>query len=426
MNLDQILKLFHDYFYAFHSAVNGTGDVDSYLKYIAIDIDTMIEIIKVLLFISIITIILILIFKIQVEATARDLIAKSHAYKAMIKILLKEKDYNLNKIKTPKNKLEHFALATVLIYFLRKKENNEFLYKILEEKGVLNYLKKVSSNYISYSRYEAIEKLGLLRFEKNKTFLFKIIVNSTNKKSIEHAMIGISYIIERKDLPYILGELVKLKGSGKFFEFIFSNLIERMILLNESEGVKDILYYLFEVRNNEKYLKPFIDAVAYQKVNDCSDEFYDLYFMAQSLDLKITTVRAIGALNITEKSDETLMFALSSKKDILRIAASKNLNLFNFSRYRNRIEETLVDQNYNVRLNTALSIAKSEEGFSILQEIYESSEDIYAKEMAKYAIVVNSRKEKNLPILRNFEKEEELDKELKVLLNEENISEDII
>lgn len=417
---------FGDNFKNFHNYINSSFSNDNW-KFLNIEIDTMIVIIQYLLIISLVTIILILIFKIYVETESNHIIKRSKELKVIINNLLENKLFDTSAIVNPKTKFGHFALVNVIIYFIRKHpEYKEFFYKILEDKGSMKYLQERSNDTFSFSRFESIEKLGLLNYDKNKVFLFKVIVNSNNKRLIEHAMIGISSIIERKDLKYILNELIKLKGSGKFFEFIFSTLIQRMIYLKEKQGIIDIFYFLLEVRNNEKFLKPFIDAIGYIKVTDCSSEFFDLYFMAHSLDLKMSTIRAIGALAINEKSDEAIMFALSSKKDVLRIAASKNLNLYNFEKYKARIEELLADSNYNVRLNTALSVANSEDGLSLLNKIYEESEDVYAKEMAKYAIVVNERKKKNIPILKNWELEEKFEKELEILKQEENITDEII
>jgi hypothetical protein len=427
MYANNLTDSFENTFSRVHDYINSYFSSDDSWKYFDIEIDTMIVIIQYLLIISLITIILILIFKIYVETESNHIIKRSKELKFIINNLIENKIFNTNAIANPKTKLGHFALVNVIIYFIRKyPEYKSFFYEILEKKGSMKYLQERSNDAFSFSRFESVEKLGLLNYEKNKVFLFKIIVNSGNKRLIEHAMIGISSIIERKDLKYILNELVKLKGSGKFFEFIFSTLIQRMLYLKEKQGIIDIFYFLLEVRNNEKYLKPFIDAVGYIKVNDCSSEFFDLYFMAHSLDLKMSTIRAIGALSINEKSDEAIMFALSSKKDVLRIAASKNLNLYNFEKYKSKIEELLADSNYNVRLNTALSVANSEDGLSLLNKIYEESDDLYAKEMAKYAIVVNERRNKNIPILKNWELEEKFEAELEVLKKEENISDEII
>lgn len=388
-------------------------DTNNYWVYLALDIPEMIVLIKALIGLSLFTIFITFIYKFYVEAEKRKIHFISLQLKEAIEHLIETNNYSIFNIRSPKTTIEYFAFVNVIIYFILKYKNkSEFLLDLLEEKGVISYLKKVAANKLSYNRVQAIEKLSLLHDNKLKGFLFQIVVNENHKRSKEHAFTGVSHLVRKDDLPYVLSEFVKLKSSGKFLEYLFSNMIKSLQKNNEESGVFDILYYFFNIKGNEKLLKSFVEAIGYLKVDLCSDEFYDLYFMAQTTELKIAIIRTIGLLKQSEKADEAMIFALHSPKEIIRVSAAKNLNIMDFDKYKDFLKTILTDDNYTVRLNSALSLGQTNKGKQMLSEIYETSDDNYAKEMAKYALIVNERRLESKPILKNWREEDELEKML--------------
>lgn len=386
----------------------GIFDANEGWKYLNLENDFMIFWIKILLSMSVTIIIATLLQKIYVEKKQRQFTHIVNDFKVKFKKALISGDYD--KIAHPKTNLEYFAFASVIISYIRKNQNINILHNLLEENNVIDYLKKVSSSRFSFSRLEAIEQLGLLKYKGNKGFLFSIMIYEKNRRAREHAAIGVSYLLKKKDLPYFLKEFIKMKVSGKYIEFVFANIVNSLIERNEESGIFDIFWFFYKEKNTTIFLKSFVEALGFLKITYSSRELQDLYFMAQSVELKIAIIRAIGILNKGPGADDALILALSSEKDILRISASKNLNISDFEKHKELIMKLLGDSNYNVRLNTALSLGTMEKGREMLQGIFDTSTDIYAREMSKYALIVNERNGKNLPILTNWKAIEELEK----------------
>lgn len=381
---------------------------EDYWKYLNLENDFMILWIKILLIMSGIIIVATLLHKIQVEKKQRRFIHKVNLFKIDIGRILRTGNYE--KFKHPQSNLEYFAIASVAITYIKKNKDVYFIHHLLDNEGVFDHLKHISSKRFSFSRLEAIEQLGLLKYRKNKKFLFSIMIFEKNRRAREHAAIGVSYLLQKQDLPYFLQEFIKMKVSGKYIEFVFANIINGLIERKEESGIYDIFYFFYKTKNTSIFLKSFVEAIGFLKINYSSEELQDLYFMAQSIELKVAIIRAIGVLDKGVKADEALALALNSEKDILRISASKSLNIFDFDKYKELIMKLLGDSNYNVRLNTALSLGEMQKGRKLLQNIFETSSDIYAQEMAKYALIVNERNEKSLPILTNWKAIEELEK----------------
>lgn len=350
----------------------------------------------------VVLIISIIIYKIVLERKKSKALINSKKIKEEVQKVIENKKYIKNKISTPKTKMDFFSLTNASIEALkesREDETKELLYNLLEDKEVISYLKDLIRNKTSISRLESVEKMGLLFYERNKYFLFSILENEKEKSRMYfHTLIALSYIIRRDDLKFFLEEVVRVRSnSGKYLEFLFTNVIKRMVEIGEQDTAIDIVYFLYQIDDNEKLLKSFLDAVGYLKINYINDEIFDLYFMTNNIGLKTTVVRTIGQLNANEKFDDVILFAIESDNEIIRIAASKNMNIFNIEKHREKLKKAIFDKNYNVRLNAAIALSKKEEGIKILKEIYLESSDNYARETAMYAIILNRRDYKNTP-----------------------------
>lgn len=279
------------------------------------------------------------------------------------------------------------------------------IHRYLESINAFEFLYNKIKNPFVIGKVEFIERLGLTLYENNKFFLFFVIAqNGTKKNRInEHAIAGLSYLVNRFDLQFFLSYVVNLKSSGKFLEFIFTNVLKNLIANKHHSGIAYILTELYKIENNTILIKSFVEAIGFIEYGQLRNELCDLYHMTLNDNIKTTVIRTLGKL-VSNKEIETLLFlGLIDKTPLIRITAAKSLMNTNLDGHEEELISALSDPVYHVRLNVALSLSNSDFGRSILEYVVETSKDKFSKDMAHHALIVYKRFNENKAVLNEQE-----------------------
>lgn len=375
-----------------------------FLKQIKIPVPVLSIILESLVYIMFGIIVFVLGYKFMNEIEAKKIKLLRSNIKAKI-FRSVESSTQINFI--PKKDYEYIAVidgCVSVISQLTKEEDYSSIKPIhtyLESINAFDFLYAKITNPFVIGKVEFIERLGLTLYEDNKFFLFFILHNNIGKHNRinEHAIAGLSYLVNRFDIQFFLSHVVKLNSSGKFLEFVFSNILKNLIAHKHHSGIAFILTFLYKVENNSILLKSFVEAIGFINYGQLRHELCDLYHMTLDDGVKTTILRTLGKLVSNKEVEKVLFLALIDKTPLLRITAAKSLVIVDLKDNEELLISALSDPVYHVRLNIALTLSKSEFGRSILEYIIETSSDKYARDMANHALIMYKRFEQNEAVL---------------------------
>lgn len=366
------------------------------LKSFSFSIETLELILKAFIALTLFTILATLIFKLFKETATNKLnTLRTTIYNKLTSFIEKDTDLDFS----PKTDIEFIAFideCMELINHYTKEESHKKVKKLheyMEKIGAFEFLRNKIKDPFVFSKVEFIEKLGLTLYEQNKYFLFGILDSKlVNRYRIkEHTITGLSYLVNQYDMHFFMDRFITMKASGKYLEFIFSNIIKRLLSLEHHYGITYLLDYLYKTPNSSLFVKSFVEALGFLKCAWISNELCDLYYMSMDDGIKASIIRTFGNLPQDNKRDTIIYSALIDKAPLLRITASKSIDHCNLEDKESLLISCLSDSVYHVRMNLAISLSKSEYGISILEAVIETSKDKYAKDMAQHAIVMSKR-----------------------------------
>jgi hypothetical protein len=294
-------------------------------------------------------------------------------------------------IRKPHSKAEYEVFADVCIQLIPGYSSGqvEFIQSMVRQFGIPEYFTASFVNSRLWTRkYQIIEKLGFLKLpELGATYRETLELNNENRLVISKLVWALSLICREPDLSVILKSLSAPDFmSAKFNEYIFCNAIESFKGRGETEQLMDYFRAIMDDENISSLLKrDFIQACGVAGIAEaeglivhCARRF------GTRSEMRIACIRAIQGTG-GEALDRMVVAGLHDADWRVRAVAAKDVQKCS-PRIIPFLESALGDQNYYVRLNAALSLAKKgEAGLAVLRTM-SLSNDRFIRDVSKYVL----------------------------------------
>lgn len=331
--------------------------------------------------------VIIILHKIVVEWRTKRFEKLKSRYRHEITELLFSSDFlHLTEVKRP---LEFKAASDVAIELMEAFDDPlylQILHRYLEEYHIRQYYTSLAFRSKSIQRLDAVERIAMFRDDKNRPFFIQLLFNQKNNNEIRiSALIGLSYLYKPEDQDIFLSSLKQIDSSGKFSEFLFYNMIERLLSTQHSDAIDSIFAWLL-AHQDCLSLKAFIEAVSDSAYTPIVPKLHALYTSTPRDDIKISIIRALGTLSPSEEGCTLFLDALQSDNMVLRIVASKSISICHSEAASTAASNALYDPSYRVRYNVARSLLRLPNGIDLLKTVASDVADRYARQSAAYAL----------------------------------------
>jgi hypothetical protein len=169
--------------------------------------------------------------------------------------------------------------------------------------------------------------------------------------------------------------LEEIKHSPDWPHFLYKECFRRFKLKTIHDLLKDSLNDL-----SEEVQVALLD-VAIESKDPTLAPIFDQLLSADSLELRIRALKAIYVFEFTTKERELGSFHQSTNW-VERMFFARIAGKMKWQRYSEQLVKLLSDTNWWVRQAAAESIAKYEDGLIILEYVYETNEDQFARDTA--------------------------------------------
>jgi hypothetical protein len=293
-------------------------------------------------------------------------------------------------LKRPEGRLQYQAAGDVLIDMLTSMtgEVGEKVKRIARELGIDEYYRELAVSGSWVSRLIAIEKLGFLHLPEMKDFFVSVIARTDDVEILARAVLGLSFIAsDVEDINVINGILNNpLFRSSKFNEYVYTSIISSFTKKGISDRFVDFLDSLREDQNISVMLKrDIIEACGSENFYLAKAAILDYYNVFQDTpEMRITCIRSLGRLGGDDVC-KIIDRCLSDGDWRVRAVSAKNAHLCSEDIIE-KLRESLRDENYYVRINSAITLSKlGEKGLSALGEEVDSN-DRFTRDVSRYIL----------------------------------------
>jgi hypothetical protein len=292
------------------------------------------------------------------------------------------------RLRKPRGQLQHHAAGDVLIDMLTGMAG-EVLGKVREivrEMGTDTYYRKIAATGSWVNRLVAMERLAFLKLPELRDFFRSSIAGTRDPEILARAVLGLSFIADEEEDLRVINTVLNdpLFRSSKFNEYIYNNIITSFSTKGLEERFVGFLEGLREDRGISLMLKKdIIEACGshcFHPAKDAILAYYDTF--REMAQMKITCIRALGRLG-GEDVCAIIERSLSDKDWRVRAVSAGNAHLCS-GQITARLKQALRDQNYYVRINSAVALLKfGDKGISVLRE-EEDSSDRFTRDVSRY------------------------------------------
>jgi hypothetical protein len=337
--------------------------------------------------ISFLTVVIMLLHKMIVNSHTNRFQKLKTRYRQELTLLLFEPNtVSLSPVHHP---LEIEAASDIAIELMESFNDPSYLtllYRYLSEHSIIQYYSVLALRTNTAQQFASVERLAIFRYDKNRPLFIKILIDKkTDEEILINSLIGLSYIFNPEDKEVFLSSLEQIDSSEKFSEFLFYNVLQRLVSENRHETIDAIFSWLL-THNNPLSLKAFIEAISVVEYNPIASQLRSLYLSVERDDIKISIIRALGNLTGSEEGCTLFLDALKSDNTTLRIVASKSISNCYDEEVTKPASRALFDPSYSVRYNISRSLLRLPNGTNQLKSIVTTASDNYAKQSAVYAL----------------------------------------
>lgn len=337
--------------------------------------------------ISFLTVAVMLLHKMVVESRTNRFQKLKTRYRQELTLLLFEPDtVFLSPVRHP---LEIEAASDIVIELMESFNDPSYLttlHRYLIEHSIIQYYSALALRTNTAQQFDSVERLAIFRYDHNRPLFIGILTDKkTGEEILISSLIGLSYIFHPEDKEIFLSSLEQIDSSGKFSEFLFYNLLQRLLSENRHETIDAIFSWLLS-HTNLLSLKAFIEAVSVVGYDPMASRLRSLYLSVERDDIKISIIRALGNLAGSEEGCTLFLDALKSDNTTLRIVASKSIANCRTKEATEPASRALFDGSYSVRYNISRSLLRLPNGIDQLKAVVTTASDNYAKQSAAYAL----------------------------------------
>lgn len=301
---------------------------------------------------------------------------------------LRELDHSEYSIEQPSTPLEYEAFADSAADVVRESGGNLALREFLSSRNtVVAYYTSLLSSRAWAKRFSAAERLGGLQLPNLLPVFVAALKREKDVRVISRLVWGISLIADRDSLAVINAILSDPHFmSSKFSEFIYCNIMRAFKQRNQGHELAALLGMLLDAEEIPVMLKrDIIQACGDEGPNGVEsliatafERFHDV------AEMKIAIVRTINRLRLAS-GKQMLVSCLKDDDWRIRDVAAKDLQADSYE-ILSLLEKLLHDDNYLVRVNSALSLAGAGKLGTEILEQEAQSRDRFAREIAGYAL----------------------------------------
>lgn len=262
--------------------------------------------------------------------------------------------------------------------------------RLLTDLGIDAYYRRLARHPVWYKRGNAIDILSSFRLKANKEFFLAVFRSETSGDVKYRIIYGLSRLVREHDdilaLARLLSSLPYL--TAKYTEDIFFNIISSL----KAAGKEDEFGLFMKETLRDPGVLPLVKrdclAACYAASCEKSRGLLKDYYAAfpGEPEIRIAAIRALARIG----DFSALPAALQDRDWRVRLAALKYAHLCCVEMMP-EMRAMLRDQNYHVRLNAALALARAgDTGRSVLKA-EEASEDKFAAAAAAYALGQEAR-----------------------------------
>jgi len=221
-----------------------------------------------------------------------------------------------------------------------------------------------------------------------KPLFYAILNEEKDIGVISKAVWALSFVADENDLKTIYNMLNRpFFMSAKFSEYIYTNIITSFT----QQGKQGLFIdYLKRIKDDPDFSdslkRAIIEACGVRNVVAAGQTIRDYFITFSSVsDMKITCLRALGELG----GDGILgvfKLGLNDEDWRVRAVAAKGASCCPQSLIIKDLRNALHDENYHVRINAALSIARfGDKGYKLLKRAANSG-DRFVRDVSNYVL----------------------------------------
>lgn len=263
----------------------------------------------------------------------------------------------------------------------------------------LTKMLKVSEYYMKQTksrswgkRYNAIEKLGYLKYQSLKPFFIDYLDSEKNIRVFAKTLIALSLIAD-KDTIYLINNKINeitetTPLSNKIIEHIYNNAFKNLIHEDRIDDIKEFIDKIEHSPDEHNYLiKSIISSAGTLRIEGINKNLISYYHEIDDPEIQISIIRSLGKIGLKE-SNQTIIEALKHKSHVVRSVASKYAVNCGYDALNN-LKDLLDDENHYVRLNAAKSLALiGDRGIDILNS-KKNIDDQLISNTVKYVLDLN-------------------------------------
>ncbi len=308
-------------------------------------------------------------------------------YIPMISRKLIDDSYELRR---PARKVETEAVADILIDMLASISGDmeKQLKRLASGLGIVEHYRKMAGSKASTRRFVAMEKLGFLRLPELKPFYHEVLRTEGNSGVIARTVLALSLIADSEEDIRAINDVVKnpLFMSSKFTEYLYTNVIKSFRNHTLEDTFVGLLARIETAPDIPVLVKrDIIEACGSEALYQARGVIIHFFDTFRDLpEMKIACIRALGKLG-GEEACVIIKSCLGDGDWRVRAVDAKNAHLCPDD-IAARLAESLHDENYYVRINTAISLSRlGHAGIEMLQKASNSG-DRFTRDVSQYIL----------------------------------------
>lgn len=339
-----------------------------------------------ILCVTLILFVVLIVQKLRIERRERTLGILQGRYSTAISKRLLDADLKIDK---PASAIEFEAMGNALVDLgvTIAGPMTAQLRTIARETGMDGYYLDMAASDSWTKRFQAIEKLGFLRFSELEPFYNDLLAREKDLHVRTKTIWALSLIASRETLPRLnrfLGD--PLFASGKFNEYVYTNVIGAFRERGEED---EFVVWLGTLRDDETVpallKKDIIEACGATHLSAATGIILDFHRLFRDDGaMKIACIRALENLGATEAGN-VIAAGLKDPDWRVRAVAAKNADVC-IGEIVGALEEVLHDKSYQVRINAAQSLSRLGEGGLSALRRGTMSDDRFVRDVSNYMI----------------------------------------
>ncbi|MDZ5253226.1 HEAT repeat domain-containing protein [Clostridium sp. LIBA-8841] len=252
-------------------------------------------------------------------------------------------------------------------------------------KFMINYLEVIEYEIKKYRKKDSIKKcyfiLNLGEYKVNTLEIQKFLIECLEDNSLYvryNALNSIARIGKKEN--FIEALIYMSKNKIYLNNKVFIEVLDKF--KNNYEVNKELLKNLDKLSAEIQCL--IIDSFSKNKFDFCKESILMKLKEESHREVRISIIKYFGN-NYYDEAQDSLIKLLSSKWWEERAMAAKSIGKYYSFEVENSLKESIKDENWYVRLNSASSILENNCTKEIVKEVL-NSEDKYAKEILLYVL----------------------------------------